>query len=646
VDALPRQNRALSRQAGIDALADAPCAALLLTWVWGSASPWSIGGWLAATAAITAARLELARRQPTGESSRVTAGPGLAEPARRWSRSLGIGSALGGSAWGIAAVLYVEAASPTSRLLIAFLIGCRCSFAAGLCTVYPPAFAAFATPALAGLASSLAMLEGSHPFALAGLILLSCAGGYTISRTIVPAVGSGETSSAHEAQTSLDPKISRPTLLSAPPPANLADLNRSLELRLEERSEALRKQGEALRDAQRLAAIGRLAGGVAHDFNNLLTIILADLSELASHEGIDPRHRAMLREMGDAGSKGAALVQQLLTFSRRARDRPGTLDLNRTLGGMDRLLYRLFGEGSMLKLELQTLPVFVHMDPTQMEQVIVNLITNARDAVSGGGVVSVRTDIFDQREKKGALEARLYARVLVSDTGIGMDAETRQHIFEPFFTTKADGKGTGLGLSTAYAIVRQGGGEIEVSSAPGQGSRFSVYLPLAEPPRERHDGGKGRTSGEISGFRPLTRAPRHVTVLLVEDEPTVRSVTRRILESAGHTVLTSPSAERALEIAGEHPGRIELLITDVVMAGMDGPALSARLHAARTELRTLFISGYGREQVMPLEESEATAFLAKPFTHDALLSKVVDLLDQDPADLLLHLDEVGGRRDR
>jgi CheY-like chemotaxis protein len=292
---------------------------------------------------------------------------------------------------------------------------------------------------------------------------------------------------------------------------------------------------------------------------------------------------------------------------------------------MDRLLSRLLGEGLTLQLQLQSRPLFVHMDPTQMQQVIINLITNARDAMNGGGTVCVDTSTVELHEPLRTLLPGTYALLRVTDTGSGMDAATRQRIFEPFFTTKEVGKGTGLGLSMAYGIVEQGGGYIDVSSEPSQGSSFRVYLPLAQAPARPL---KEKLESGTSGFRPITRARRSAVILLVEDEPAVRAVTRRILEAAGHRVLTSASAELALEVALKHSEPIDLLVTDVVMAAMDGPTLAARLRSLRPELKTLFISGYSRDHVLPPDEPQLTGFLAKPFAHDALLAKVAELLSE------------------
>jgi two-component system cell cycle sensor histidine kinase/response regulator CckA len=619
VDVLTGQTRALYRHTGGALLVDGVCAAIASAGIWRSVAPRWLGGWLLAMAAIAVARFRLARRYEA-EASLTSSDAGA---ARRWATRFAVGSAASGVGWGGAAFAFSEHATFEERLFGALLFAALCSLAVSMAPLSLLAFVAFVAPALAGLALGVALPEHLAQPELAAAIGLYGVGLIVIARVNQRALQQAPAPRATDAEA--PPRLTRSSF--APQP-NLQELNRSLEQRLAERGEALRKQSQALRDAQRLEALGRLAGGVAHDFNNLLTIILADISELLSDGAQDARTRETLREVRDAAAKGAALVRQLLTFSPRTRTTPEMIDLTRTLGNMERMLGRMLGAGITLELALEQGPVNVLIDPTRMEQVIVNLVTNARDAMRAG-VVSVRIEVMDLHAATGALEPGRYATLSVSDTGIGMDAETRRRMFEPFFTTKEPGKGTGLGLPTAYVVVQQAGGDIEVSSEPGNGSCFRVWLPLAETTRERAlTPVKGRN---LSGFHQIQGAPHHATVLLVEDDPTLRSVTRRILESAGHTVLTSPSGERALEIAAEHSGPIELLITDVVMMGMDGLTLATVLRSQRTELRTLFVSGYGRDQVLPADMAP-TEFLPKPFTHDALLDRVHDLLStSDPS---------------
>jgi CheY-like chemotaxis protein len=281
----------------------------------------------------------------------------------------------------------------------------------------------------------------------------------------------------------------------------------------------------------------------------------------------------------------------------------------------------LLEETLTLKVDLPSEPVFVHIDPAQLEQVIVNLITNARDAVSGSGTISIETREVELYETDELLPGK-YAMLSVTDTGAGMDSETRQRIFEPFFSTKDVGKGTGLGLATVHGIVEQAGGKVRVSSEPGRGSCFRVYLPRVASPEPA----EARTP-TYSDFREILPARLGVHILLVEDQPAIRAVAQRILRRAGHHVLTAESAEAALKLSAEHEGPIDLLVTDVVMTGMNGPALAARLSPLRPEMQTLFMSGYSGEHAHLLDQQQGSAaFLAKPFTPADLLAAVTALL--------------------
>jgi signal transduction histidine kinase/CheY-like chemotaxis protein len=605
---LTEQIRTLYRQTRTVVVANCVNALIVGALLWDAAPRPLLTVWMLAMAAVVGTRIALSRR--------FTAIEGALRDPRPWARRFMLGSAASGTLWGAAALVFLEGAAPVSQLIIAFFVGGMCSAAAGTLAAHLPAFIAFVLPALSLLALRVALFGDSLHEILAAVVVLYGIGLVAVARV-----------NAQALRDAFALRFENADLLATLSVAQrgLEESNRTLEQRVAERSEALRIQSEALRDAQRLEAIGRLAGGVAHDFNNLLTIVLANLSELSDHPGLDSNTRAALREMRDASSKGADLVRQLLTFSRRQRTSPETLDLNRVLLGMDRLLARLLGDGIDLRLELQHEPLFVHMDPTQMEQVIINMITNARDSMADGGEVVVVTDTLDLDEGSHRLAPGSYARLSVLDTGMGMDTETQRRIFEPFFTTKELGKGTGLGLSTAHGIVEQGGGQIDVDSTPGLGSVFRICLPLASAPSEsgRHDA----STRSVSGFRRITKAAQRATVLLVEDEPTVRSVTQRILRRAGHFVLAASSAEQALEITADRADDIDLLITDVVMTGASGPSLASRLRAERPSLRTLFISGYSHEHGLPAEEPHAVGFLAKPFTHDALLAKVAELME-------------------
>jgi signal transduction histidine kinase/CheY-like chemotaxis protein len=602
------QVRTLYRQTTPVLLANCVNSVIVSAALWGSASRSFLLGWLLSMFVMSAARALLFRRY------RELAPAPADTPC--WARRFVAGSATAGVLWGGAAFVLLEGASPASQLLITFVVGGMCAAAAGTLASYLPAFVAFVVPALAAPSLRMVLFDDSTQHVMGGVIVIYGVGLFAVARgnhrALTEAFRLRFENAALAGELSLAQR-------------GLEETNRTLEQRVAERGEALRKQAEALRDAQRMEAIGRLAGGVAHDFNNLLTVVLANVSELIQHRALDEPARSALREIRDASSKGADLVQQLLTFSRRQRSARQTLDLNRTVSTMDKLLSRLLDEQLTLRVVVPDEPLFVHVDATQIEQVIINLVTNARDAMTRGGVVTIETHRVELAEATDGLEPGTYAVLVVSDTGVGMDADTQRHIFEPFFTTKEVGKGTGLGLATVYGVVEQSGGQLRVSSEVGQGSCFSVYLRCAEPPvAERSaDAHSPRT---VSGLRAVPSASRGITVLLVEDEPTVRLITERILKRAGHRVLSASSAERALAISSEHQGPIDLLVTDVVMAGMDGPALAEELRARRAELRVLFISGYSRNHAIPEDADEGIGFLAKPFTYEALIEKVTKLL--------------------
>ena len=389
-----------------------------------------------------------------------------------------------------------------------------------------------------------------------------------------------------------------------------------------------RKLEDQLRQSQKMEAIGQLAGGIAHDFNNLLTTVLGysdmALSQLSPHDPI----REDIAEIRRAGERASDLTRQLLAFSRKQVFEPRVLDLNALLADSSRMLARLIGEHIRFVTKLDPGLGNVRADPGQLEQVIVNLAVNARDAMADGGTLTVRTENADvdaasSRRHFGIAPGR-YVAMVVSDTGVGIDAETQKRIFEPFFTTKETPRGTGLGLATVYGIVSQSGGHIFVDSAPGRGATFAVYLPRVEEP------------AAPSGTAPAGALHRgSETILLVEDEDAVRGLTRRCLEATGYTVLQASSAEEALEIASRFDGRLDLLLTDVIMPGVSGPELSARLLERRPGTRVLYVSGYTDAAMASHVALDAGAsFLPKPFTPETLARKVREILDaREPASI-------------
>jgi PAS domain S-box-containing protein len=377
-----------------------------------------------------------------------------------------------------------------------------------------------------------------------------------------------------------------------------------------------------LLQAQKIEAVGRLAGGIAHDFNNLVTAILgyADLA-LRRVPAHDPLRRNV-EEITRAAERAAALTQQLLAFSRKQVLQPRVLDVREVLEGAQRLLRRLIGEDIELSIRAERGVGRVRVDPVQLEQVLLNLAINARDAMPQGGRLVLEAQDVDldeayARDHLGGRAGR-FVMLAVSDTGHGMNRETQARIFEPFFTTKEVGKGTGLGLSTVYGIVKQSGGYIWVYSEPGRGSTFKVYLPrIAETEAEA-----------LEPEPPALPARGSETVLLVEDEDSVRQLVQELLESVGYEVLTAARPAEALRLAADYVGPLHLLVTDVVMPEMDGPELAQRLRGLRPDVRVLYLSGYSPGIVADHGVLEhGGTFLQKPFSAEALEVKVRETLD-------------------
>jgi two-component system, cell cycle sensor histidine kinase and response regulator CckA len=373
--------------------------------------------------------------------------------------------------------------------------------------------------------------------------------------------------------------------------------------------------------AQKMEAIGRLAGGVAHDFNNLLTVMTGYSEQLVDRlDGRDPLRRKAEAIRG-AAERAAALTQQLLAFSRRQMQQPRVLELNDAVSRMNRLLRRLIGEDIELVSHLEADPARVKADPLQLEQVLMNLAVNARDAMPRGGTLTLETSTVRLARAQMSGHPEMppgdYVMIAVSDTGTGMDDETKKRLFEPFYTTKEQGKGTGLGLSTVYGIVKQSGGYIWVYSEQGHGTVFKIYLPLVSDAVE-----------ELGLPEPLPKAPRgEETLLVVEDDADVRGLLKDALQQSGYTVLEASNGGEAMLFCERYSGAIHVLITDVVMPQMDGYEVADRLRKLRPGMKTLFISGYS-EHVASRRglTRHGDAFLGKPFTPDALARKVREVL--------------------
>jgi two-component system cell cycle sensor histidine kinase/response regulator CckA len=390
----------------------------------------------------------------------------------------------------------------------------------------------------------------------------------------------------------------------------------------ERAEEALRQSDAQLRQAQKMEAVGRLAGGVAHDFNNILSVILS-YSEVLLEElkPADPM-RADVNEIQLAAERAAGLTRQLLHFSRHQAIEKRVLDVHDVLGGMGTMLHRIVGEDVELVLLPRRVVGRVRADPSHVEQVVVNLVVNARDAMPTGGRLTIETAnvVLDDAYALSHLPAKAgpYVVLAVSDTGTGMDRETQARIFEPFFTTKEAGKGTGLGLSTVFGIVQQSSGYIWVYSEPGKGTTFKIYLPQVD--------------AEVDQLR-ASSAPATLrgneTILVVEDEDQVRAVVLRVLQLHGYRVLAAANAGEALLLCESHPAPIDLLLTDVVMPKMSGPELARRLTAGLPTLKVLYMSGYTDDSAVRYGLVDgAVAYVQKPITPGSLTAKVREVLDR------------------
>jgi len=433
-----------------------------------------------------------------------------------------------------------------------------------------------------------------------------------------------------------------PILVALPSPSQLAAANRTLAREIDERKAAeaeVRKINEELEDrviqrtaermkleeqliqAQKMEAVGRLAGGVAHDFNNLLTVILG-FSEMVSEQV--KGDRSTLEAVGEvfhAAERASALTKQLLAFSRRQVFTPRVTNLNEVVQNIDKMLRRIIGEDIELRTSLSRGLSPARIDPLHIEQVIMNLVVNSRDAMPQGGKLTIETAnvelTTDYAEDHLGVQTGPYVMLAVSDTGIGMDAAIRSRIFEPFFTTKEHGKGTGLGLATVYGIVKQNSGEIQVYSEPGHGTIFKIYFPsVAEHPEVLRS--------ETAETQPAMATG---TILVVEDEDQVRLLTRRILSRQGYRVLEASSGSAALALARDYRERIDLLLTDVVMPHMSGPDLAKELRSSHPEIRVLFMSGYTDSAIAMQGALPADMPLVqKPFTSSSLQKRVRDAL--------------------
>jgi len=389
--------------------------------------------------------------------------------------------------------------------------------------------------------------------------------------------------------------------------------------------EALRKSEEELRHSQKMEAVGRLAGGVAHDFNNLLTAIIGYAELISTRTSSNTLARQNADLIRKAGEQAATLTRQLLAFSRKQILQPKVIDLNALVVEMEKLLRRVIGERFDLQSHPEAESGRVKADPSQIEQVVLNLGVNARDAMPQGGKLVIRTsNVRLDVESAGKIAASLkpgdYVVLSVTDTGAGMDEETKSHIFEPFFTTKGPGKGTGLGLATVYGIVRQTGGGISVESAPNQGSTFRIYLPQVTAPVDF-----AKTAAP-----PIEKSANFETVLVVEDEEIVRELVCEVLTEQGYNVLCAHDGLDALQIAGKFDNTIHLLVTDVIMPNMNGHELATKLSSLRPQMKILYVSGYSDNDIGDHGVLDPRfELLQKPFTPQTLARKIRDVIREN-----------------
>ena len=386
--------------------------------------------------------------------------------------------------------------------------------------------------------------------------------------------------------------------------------------------EELSQTQEQLTQARKMEAVGRLAGGIAHDFNNLLTVLIGRSQLLLRRLGAEDPVRADIELMEHTADRAADLTRQLLAFSRKQVLQPSVLDLNVVVANLAEMLRRLIGEDIALVTALDPALGHVKADPGQIEQIVMNLAANARDAMSKGGRLTLETANaeLDAAYARRHVEVRPgpYVMLAVSDTGLGMSPETLTHIFEPFFTTKGPGQGTGLGLATVYGIVKQSDGHIWVYSEPGRGTTFKIYLPRVEE----------AVDPSVARWRLPEPARGHETILLVEDELAVRDLARDVLRAYGYTVLEAQDGREALLISERYFGPIHLMLTDVVMPEMSGRELASQLAPLRPTMPVIYMSGYTDAAVVHHGVLDpGTTFLQKPFTPDALARKLRQVLD-------------------
>jgi signal transduction histidine kinase/FixJ family two-component response regulator len=598
------QVRALYQQSPLVLWANVAISVLAASALWGSASHVLLAGWVTLMVAVALGRVLL--RHSYRRAALAAASPTL------WARRFVVATFSAGALWGLGSLLFFDAKNPTSEILFAFAIGGMTAAAAGTWASHLPAFWGYSAASLGPLIlRTLAVGDSAH-WAMGAMLFAYGLGIERVARSNHGSLTRAFRLALENSELLANLSLSR---------ERLEETNRTLEARVHERTAELERQSLALREAQRLESVGRLAGGIAHDFNNLLTIALTNVDVLKDTQKFDAIGAAAIEETLDAARRGADLTRQLLAFSRRQRLEPRVLDLNRVISDVQRLLQRIVGERVRATFALSPEPLLVLADPSQLEQVLVNLVSNARDAMPEGGTLRIsseRTEATPAAEKAPGI----WGLLRVEDSGVGMDADTQRQAFDPFFSTKGAGPGHGLGLATVHGIVQQSGGVVSVRSEPGIGTEFSVYLPL-----QAHAALPAPDPTDIAAPTP----PRPATIVIAEDEPALRSGIARSLIRFGHTVLLASDGAQALTLARGHGAPIDLLITDVVMPNLGGADLARTLLAEQARTAILFISGYSWGEVLPPSDPQhRIAHLPKPFDTNALLRVVSELLVTTP----------------
>jgi signal transduction histidine kinase/ActR/RegA family two-component response regulator len=549
--------------------------------------------WLGALALLTLTRLWLQR-------SYVRAKPGGDDMAR-WGARFVVASISSGLLWGGAGFFFFEPGNVPAQALLTFTIGGMTAAAAGTLSCHLPAFFGYFVCALAPLALRTFLEGGQVHVGMGAMMVAYAVGMQHVARNNHRAFSRAFRLGLENAE--LVEQLSRSQL-------ELQRGNQRLEERVAVRTSQLEQHAEALRRAQRLELVGKVAGSLAHDFNNLLTVVLSNATLLKDPRTPSEQREAAVDETLQAARRGAGLIRQLLSFSRRQRTEPQVFSLNRLIGESEALLRKLAGNAIQLHIELADEPGQVHADPAQLEQVLLNLVSAACAAMPRGGVLRVKT------ERVSAIASDCVS-LSVEDSGDGT-APRALDAGDPFPASAAEALDRSLGLTVARTIIEQSGGRFLVDSQPNQGTHFRVELPAAAPASEAEP---ARSSGAPS--RPL-----HATILVVDDEVSLRSVMRRTLLRAGFEVLLAEDGDRALAVASSHAGHIDLLLTDVVMPGLSGPELARRLREARPEIGVLFVSGYSFDENVPAADAASgMGYLAKPFDSTTLTTKVHHLLE-------------------